>query len=116
MVSTPISISCLIMASDSSTEWLPSSTQGITWVWLLGQYYDALKNLYKVDKTRKDELKLFITTTRKTFRTAVLDEGCIGSISEIYDSKTPYLPRGTFSQAWSVAEILRISYEYRNLI
>ena len=30
------------------------------------------------------------------------------SISELYDSKVPYLPKGCFSQAWSVAEVLRI--------
>ena len=35
-------------------------------------------------------------------------EGCILSIAELYDSKPPYLPKGAFSQAWSVAEIFRI--------
>ena len=82
--------------------------QGITWVWLLGVYYDALRKLVQVDKTRKPELDKFIQTTKKTFEQAVLYEGCIGSISELYDSKIPYLPKGTFSQAWSVAEVLRI--------
>jgi glycogen debranching enzyme len=30
-----------------------------------------------------------------------------GSIHEIFDGDSPYLPRGCISQAWSVAEILR---------
>ena len=29
-------------------------------------------------------------------------------ISEIYNSKLPYTAGGTFSQAWSVSEVLRI--------
>jgi len=85
--------------------------QGITWVWLLGIYYDALKNMSKFDKTRKEELKKFIETTKKTFKEDILNKGCVGSISELYDSKTPYLPKGTISQAWSVSEVLRIVEE-----
>ena len=38
------------------------------------------------------------------------DEGCIGSISELYDSKRPQLPKGAIAQAWSVAERFRILY------
>lgn len=82
--------------------------QGITWVWLLGIYYDALKNMARADKTRQKELEEFVEITKKTFKQAVLSDGCVGTISELYDSKTPYLPKGTFSQAWSVAEVLRI--------
>ena len=37
-----------------------------------------------------------------------MNVGCIGSIAELYDSTKPYSPKGTISQAWSVAEILRI--------
>ena len=32
----------------------------------------------------------------------------ICSISEIYNGDPPYRPKGSISQAWSVAEILRI--------
>ena len=30
------------------------------------------------------------------------------SISEIYDSQAPFEPGGTFSQGWSVSEVLKI--------
>jgi glycogen debranching enzyme len=33
----------------------------------------------------------------------------IGTISEIYDGDPPHNPRGTISQAWSVAALLRIN-------
>ena len=32
----------------------------------------------------------------------------IGSVSEIYDGDPPHHPKGAVSQAWSVAELLRI--------
>ena len=31
----------------------------------------------------------------------------LGSISEIFDGEAPFIARGAFAQAWSVAEILR---------
>ena len=91
--------------------------QGITWVWLLGVYYNGLKNMLKAekDKKKKEELnnkiKEFREKTKKTFTKELLERGCIGSISEIYDSKVPYLPKGTFAQCWSVAEVFRIIYD-----
>lgn len=90
--------------------------QGITWVWLLGQYYNSLKNMIKVqtDKKEKEELKEklkeFKTKTEKTFTKELTDRGCLGSISELYDSKMPNLPKGAIAQAWSIAEIFRIIY------
>ena len=33
------------------------------------------------------------------------------SISELYDSKKPQLPKGALAQAWSVAEVFRIILE-----
>ena len=41
-----------------------------------------------------------------------LDEGCIGSISEIFDGEPPHYPRGCVAQAWSVGELLRVINEY----
>lgn len=88
--------------------------QGITWPWLLGLYNNTLKNMIKSEKTAKNKKELeakykkFKEDTNKTFKKALLEEGCIGGIAELYDSKPPYLPKGAINQAWSVAEILRI--------
>jgi glycogen debranching enzyme len=35
------------------------------------------------------------------------EDGCLGSISEIFDAEPPQNPKGCFAQAWSVAEVLR---------
>ena len=92
--------------------------QGVSWPWLLGLYFDTLKNLItrEKDKKKKEELKeklnSFITTTYNTFRKEIDLPDAIGNISELYDAKIPYKP----AQAWSVAEVLRISYEYRDLL
>ena len=88
--------------------------QGITWPWLLGLYYDALKNALKyarenVEKEKiEEEIQKLVMTTKMTFEKEMYDKSSIGTISEIYDSKEPYEARGAFAQAWSVAEILRI--------
>jgi len=88
--------------------------QGITWPWLLGIYNDAFKNIIENEKTVKGKKDLkekydkFILNTYTTFKKDILKEGCIGSISELFDSKTPYRPKGAMVQAWSVAEIFRI--------
>ena len=88
--------------------------QGITWPWLLGPYYNALKYIVanissKSEKNKYEtQLKEFIDNVTKTFSKEMLERGCIGSISELYDSKKPNLPKGAFAQAWSVAEVFRI--------
>ena len=88
--------------------------QGITWTWLLGPYYNALKRLETSSKTKKDkakyeeQLKEFVDNVTKIFSKEINERGCVGSIAEIYDSKRPYAPKGAFAQAWSVAEVFRI--------
>ena len=88
--------------------------QGITWPWLFGIYFDALKNRIKYEKNRskkkeyEKELINFKESVKNTFMHEFYYEGVIGSISELHDSKLPYLPKGALAQAWSVAEIFRI--------
>ncbi|MBR3254852.1 MAG: glycogen debranching enzyme N-terminal domain-containing protein [Clostridia bacterium] len=88
--------------------------QGITWVWLLGLYYNCLKNMKEACKAKikkqdlEDKIEKFISKTKKTFGIEIYENGCLGSISELYDSNKPYLPKGAFAQGWSVAEVFRI--------
>ena len=90
--------------------------QGITWVWLLGLYYNSLKNMSVTIKNKNekkkidDKIKKFKEKVEKVFKKEMMENGCIGSISEIYDSKSPNLPKGAFAQGWSVAEVFRIIF------
>lgn len=69
--------------------------QGITWVWLLGPYYDALKNLINAETNEEAKAKLeetltqFKITTADTFANEMSNGNTIGSIAEVYDSKEP---------------------------
>jgi len=77
--------------------------QGPVWSWLLGPFIEA-----------------GIKTGGETFRAEAsgmidrfayhLNEGCIGSVSEIFDGDAPHHPRGCVAQAWGVAEMLRVSF------
>jgi len=88
--------------------------QGITWVWILGIYSDALSNIIDSEKDRIEKEKYIIEqeklveNTYNTFKKELYGKDCVGNISEVYNSEAPYNPGGTFAQAWSVAEILRI--------
>ena len=72
--------------------------QGTTWSWLIGHFIQAHLQVYK-----NPELALSFLLPMANH----LQDGCIGSISEIFDGDTPFIPRGCFAQAWSVAELLR---------
>jgi predicted glycogen debranching enzyme len=73
--------------------------QGTVWGWLVGPFIDAWLKIYPEDlDTARQALEGFVPH---------LDDGCVGSISEIFDADRPYTPRGCIAQAWSVAETLR---------
>ncbi|MEP7232445.1 MAG: amylo-alpha-1,6-glucosidase, partial [Ginsengibacter sp.] len=79
--------------------------QGTAWSWLLGPYIDAIikvkGNEGKADAQKViDDFKYHLT------------EGCIGSISEIFDAEPSHHLRGCVAQAWSVGEVLRVIMEY----
>ncbi len=75
--------------------------QGTVWPWLLEHYVKAYLDLYK--KGGLNSIKQLY----HGFEEDMLVHG-IGSISEIYDGDPPHTPRGSISQAWSVAAVLRI--------
>ncbi|MCK4346717.1 MAG: glycogen debranching enzyme family protein, partial [Bacteroidales bacterium] len=75
--------------------------QGTVWPWLLGHFCEGYLKLHKKSGIG------FVRQLVEGFEEVMSEHG-IGSISEIYDGNPPHLPRGAISQAWSVAEILRI--------
>jgi predicted glycogen debranching enzyme len=79
--------------------------QGTVWPWLLGHFVEAYL------KSFGDPVIPFVQSIYENFAPAVFEYG-IGTIAEIYDGDAPHKARGAVSQAWSVAELLRI----RNLI
>lgn len=88
--------------------------QGTVWVWLLGLYADSFKNIIDDEKDRLEKEKLvieyekFIKNVYTTFKSEINNPEGIGTLSELYDAQIPFKPGGTFSQAWSVSEVLKI--------
>jgi glycogen debranching enzyme len=79
--------------------------QGTVWSWLLGPYIDAIIKVQgKKGKSKTQQIIAGFSYH--------LNEGCIGSVSEIFDADAPHHPRGCVAQAWGVAELLRVIKEY----
>lgn len=72
--------------------------QGTTWGWLIGHFIQAHLQVYNDPELARSFLLPMANH---------LQDGCIGSISEIFDGDVSFIPRGCFAQAWSVAEVLR---------
>ena len=81
--------------------------QGTVWSWLLGPYIDALMKTGNHLSKAKEVIEKFKYH---------LNEGGIGTVSEIFDADAPHHPRGCMAQAWGVAEILRVIKDYDLLV
>ncbi len=77
--------------------------QGTVWPFPMGGYYLA----YLKVNNYSEEAKAYVKEQLEVM-SAVLREGCIGQIAEIYDGENPISSKGCFAQAWSVGEILRV--------
>ena len=89
--------------------------QGVIWPWLLGLYYDSLRNMLKVEKNKQEKKKIetkiieFKNKIKETFVKEMNYGKTVGNICELYDTDgKKYREQGTIAQAWSVAEIFRI--------
>jgi predicted glycogen debranching enzyme len=79
--------------------------QGTVWSWLLGPYLEAGMK-FAGEIFRPEAMAIMEGFSNH------INEGCIGSISEIFDGDAPYHPRGCVAQAWGVAEMLRVLKTY----
>lgn len=77
--------------------------QGTVWAWLIGPFVEAVLKVHGSDPSAKRRCRSFLAPLIEH-----LDQnGCLGTIAEIFDGDPPHSPRGAFAQAWSVAEVLR---------
>lgn len=81
--------------------------QGMIWPWLLGPFYDAQLKVYP--ESHGQVLSALRPLAEK------LKEGCIGSLPEMYEPASGK-PAGAASQAWSVAEVLRVYTKVKKAI
>lgn len=76
--------------------------QGTVWAWLIGPFISAHLRVYNNPQEARSYMEPLLRQ---------LSGHGLGSISEIYDGDAPFIPRGCFAQAWSVAELLRVWQE-----
>ena len=74
---------------------------GTVWAWLLGHFVEGYLKLH--GKAAKN----FVEKIIKGFDGVMTQYG-IGTVAEIYDGDAPHRPKGSVSQAWSIAELLRM--------
>ncbi|NMA73687.1 MAG: 4-alpha-glucanotransferase [Bacteroidales bacterium] len=75
--------------------------QGTAWPWLMGFYMEAYLKIYKLSGLAFLERQLI------GFDEEMMN-GCIGSLSELFDGNPPFKRRGAISFAMNNAEILRV--------
>jgi predicted glycogen debranching enzyme len=85
--------------------------QGTVWPWLIGAFAEAWVRVRgSSEAAKRDARKRVLTPFLKH-----LDIAGLGHVSEIADGNAPHMPRGCPFQAWSVAELLRLERELRDL-
>lgn len=75
--------------------------QGTVWPWLYGPFCEGWLRVYGRQGVQRVKNLIFGMEE-------VMSEHGITTISEIYDGDPPHAPQGAISQAWSIAEVLRI--------
>ncbi|MBQ2854427.1 MAG: glycogen debranching enzyme family protein [Oscillospiraceae bacterium] len=77
--------------------------QGTVWVFPLGAYYLAWLKVYGNTPEAAERVREQLRPLE-----AMLRQGCLGQLPEIYDGDHPTEGKGCFAQAWSVGEMLRV--------
>jgi predicted glycogen debranching enzyme len=75
--------------------------QGTVWPWLIGPFMDTWLKVHRDSPHNGHELVAALYSHLTTWG--------MGTIAEIFDAEKPFRPRGCIAQAWSVAELLRVT-------
>ncbi len=76
---------------------------GTVWVWPLGHFVDGYLKLH--GKSGLNSIEKIIAGFD-----GVMTQYGVGTVAEIFDGDPPHRPKGSISQAWSVAELLRMMH------
>jgi predicted glycogen debranching enzyme len=86
--------------------------QGTVWPWLFGPYCDALAIIRKSQNIKSVAIKKELTVLLTPLVRFCI-ESEFKSLPEVFSGDVPHEPGGTTSQAWSIAEVLRIICEQK---
>jgi len=80
--------------------------QGTVWPWLMGPFITAYLKVNGRSEAALRQAEQWLVPFKEH-----LSEAGLGHISEIFNGDAPHQPVGCIAQAWSVAEILRVTVE-----
>jgi glycogen debranching enzyme len=80
--------------------------QGTVWPYLIGPFVESFLKVNGFSRKSKKKAAEFLSPLLDH----LTKDGCLGSVSEIFDGDLPHTPRGCIAQAWSVAELIRAYY------
>jgi predicted glycogen debranching enzyme len=77
---------------------------GTVWAWLIGPFIDAHLRIHGDTKEAREEARRLLSPLLQH-----LEQACVGHVSEIFEAQPLHRPVGASAQAWSLAELLRVS-------
>jgi glycogen debranching enzyme len=78
--------------------------QGTVWPYLIGAFVESFLKVNEFSQKSRQTAAEFIQPLLQH----LTEDGCLWSVSEIFDGDAPHKPRGCIAQAWSVAELIRV--------
>ena len=82
--------------------------QGTVWPWLIGPYAEAVLRVGRFSDRAKAEAQAALEPLLAT----IAGDGrfpSLGQLNEVHQGDHPHRPGGCMAQAWSIAEVLRVS-------
>jgi glycogen debranching enzyme len=80
--------------------------QGTVWPWLMGPFITAYIKANGGSQAARQQADRWLASLKDH-----LADAGLGHVSEIFEGDYPHRPVGCIAQAWSVAEILRVTVE-----
>lgn len=84
--------------------------QGTVWPYLIGSFVEAYLKVHDFSAASKEQARRWLEPLLRH----VVEDGCLGSIAEIFDGDAPHRPQGCVAQAWSVGELIRAIHLVEN--
>jgi len=84
--------------------------QGTVWPYLIGSFVEAYVKVHDCSAASRTQAAEWLEPLLQH----VVDDGCLGSIAEVFDGDTPQRPQGCVAQAWSVGEVIRALHLIHN--
>ncbi|MBN2131816.1 MAG: hypothetical protein JW741_20110, partial [Sedimentisphaerales bacterium] len=84
--------------------------QGTVWPYLMGAFVEAYLKVHDFNAAARSQAARWLEPLQRH----LAEDGCLGSVAEVFDGDSPQRPQGCLAQAWSVGELIRARRLTRN--